>query len=181
MDDMVLLSRATRLDKEALTLIHQRYYDPIFRYIAFRVADGCVAEDLTSEVFVRLIAALRDRRAPQNTLKGWLYRVAGNVLADYYRKYDGRQEVSLDDSLPGIALALTDSFDLRLTLSELRSALRELTEDQQQVLALRFGQGLSVAETAHVMGKGEGAVKQLQARGLQALNKRLSLLKGGVR
>lgn len=103
------------------------------------------------------------------------------MLADYYRKYGGRQEVSLDDSLPGIALALTDSFDLRLTLPELRSALRELTEEQQQVLALRFGQGLSVAETAKVMGKGEGAVKQLQARGLQALNKRLSPLKGGAR
>lgn len=75
MDDMVLLSRATRLDKEALTLIHQRYYDPIFRYIAFRVADGYVAEDLTSEVFVRLVVSRGGERA--GGLLPQVWRAAG--------------------------------------------------------------------------------------------------------
>ena len=71
-DEITLLARARALEDEALAEIHETYYEPIFRYIVFRVSNQQIAEDLTSEVFVRLLSALRDHTAPQNTLRGWL-------------------------------------------------------------------------------------------------------------
>ena len=85
-DELTLLARARQLDPEALALIHETYYTSIFRYVAFRVGDHATAEDLTSEVFTRLLTALRDKNAPQNTLRGWLYGVAARVVSDHHRQ-----------------------------------------------------------------------------------------------
>jgi RNA polymerase sigma-70 factor (ECF subfamily) len=85
-DELTLLARARQLDPEALAHIHETYYTSIFRYVAFRVGDHATAEDLTSEVFTRLLTALRDKGAPQNTLRGWLYGVAARVVNDHHRK-----------------------------------------------------------------------------------------------
>ena len=85
-DELTLLARARQLDPEALAHIHETYYTSIFRYVAFRVGDHATAEDLTSEVFTRLLTALRDKNAPQNTLRGWLYGVAARVVSDHHRQ-----------------------------------------------------------------------------------------------
>ncbi len=85
-EELVLLHRGRSLEQEALTAIHNSYYPGIYRYITFRVDDRYTAEDLTSEVFLRLLKALRDHTAPQKTLRGWLYGVASKVVKDYYRQ-----------------------------------------------------------------------------------------------
>ena len=85
-DELTLLARARQLDPDALGQIHETYYASIFRYISFRVGDRETAEDLTSEVFTRLLTALRDHRSPQNTLRGWLYGVAARVVSDHHRQ-----------------------------------------------------------------------------------------------
>jgi RNA polymerase sigma factor (sigma-70 family) len=85
-EELILLNRARSLNQDALAEIHERYYTPIYRYISFRVSDLQTVEDLTSEVFLRLLNALRDRHAPQNTLQGWLYGVASSVVKEYYRQ-----------------------------------------------------------------------------------------------
>ena len=173
-DELALLARARKLDQDALALIHDTYYTPIFRYVAFRVGDRDTAEDLTSEVFTRLLSALRERTAPQNTLRGWLYGVAARVVSDYHRKHYRASEVDLDEGLISHDNGPAEAVEQMLTHEELKQAMRQLTEEQQHVLSLRFGYEMPIQEVARALGKSEGAIKQLQARAIAALARRMS-------
>jgi RNA polymerase sigma-70 factor, ECF subfamily len=174
-DDSNLLRRARSRDQDALAEIHDRYYPAIYRYLAFRVSDSQTAEDLVSEVFVRFLNAVSDASNPPNTLRGWLYGAASNVLKEHYRQ-QGRVDLSeLGDALPDTASAAPESSVMnKERRAELRSALGDLTDDQQNVLALRFGFGLPIKEVAEVVNKSEGSVKMLQVRAIMNLTKRLS-------
>jgi RNA polymerase sigma-70 factor (ECF subfamily) len=173
-DELVLLAQARRLNPDALAEVHDRYYPAIYRYIAYRVGDTQVAEDLTSEVFTRLLSALRDRNAPQNTLRGWLYAVARRSVSDYHRKGFRRPQVELAESLPSRDANPLEIAEANMNREALMAAIGELTDDQQQVIGLRFGSEMPIQEVAETMGKTEGAVKQLQARALAALARMLS-------
>jgi RNA polymerase sigma-70 factor (ECF subfamily) len=167
-DETALLARARALEPAALTAIHERYYDRIYRYAAFRVGDPAVAEDVTSEVFVRFLDAIRTGHAPDRTLRGWLYTVAARVVADHHRRQERHPEVSLNGVRSGwgdpVVLA-----ERTLDWDALQEAMAELTEEQQEVIALRFGYGLSIHEVAEATGRSEGSVKQLQARAVARL------------
>ncbi len=173
-DELVLLAHARRLEPDALAEVHDRYYPAIYRYIAYRVGDAQVAEDLTSEVFTRLLSALRDRNAPQNTLRGWLYAVARRAVSDYHRKRFRRPQVELPESLPSRDANPLEMAEANMNREALMAALAELTDEQQQVIALRFGSEMPIQAVAETMGKTEGAVKQLQARALASLARMLS-------
>jgi RNA polymerase sigma-70 factor (ECF subfamily) len=172
--ELALLDRARKLDMDALAQIHDLYYEPIFRYVAFRVSDRHVAEDLTSDVFTRFLAAVRERRAPHSTLRGWLYSVAANVVNDYHRKYYRASYVELDETMVSMEVGPEQVAEDALTRADLRRAVAGLTEDQQNVIALRFGDEMPIQEVARTMGKTEGAIKQLQARAIAALARKLS-------
>jgi RNA polymerase sigma-70 factor (ECF subfamily) len=178
-DELALLARARRLDSDALAEIHDTYYAPIFRYIAFRVGDRATAEDLTSEVFTRLLGALRDRTAPQNTLRGWLYAVAARVASDHHRRHYRARQVELDESLESREAGPAETVEALLTCEDLKRAMAELTDEQQNVIALRFGYEMPIQEVARTLGKTEGAVKQLQARAIAALARRMAPEKVG--
>ena len=179
-DDQILLSRARALDQAALGEIHQRYYTAIYRYVTFRVPSSAVAEDLTSEVFTRLLSAIREKSAPQNSLRGWLYRVASNVIADYFRQQARNKEIELSESLPSTGTTPEELTDLSLTNEALRTAIGELTSEQQAVLQLRYGGNMRFREVAEQLGKSENAVKQLQLRALASLQKNL-IVRQGIR
>ncbi|MCA9875290.1 MAG: sigma-70 family RNA polymerase sigma factor [Anaerolineales bacterium] len=172
-DELLLLDRARSLDPDALTEIHNLYYAPLFRYILMRVNDHALAEDLTSDVFIRLLSALRDHTAPRNTLKGWLFAVASRVVNDHYRQHYRYPQTELDESVPAQQEMADERIENILSKEALREAVTELTEDQQNTLALRFGFGMSIQETAQVMDKSEGSIKMLQARAVAALARRL--------
>jgi len=176
-DELLLLARARSLEPEALAEVHDTYYLPIFRYIAFRVDDHETSEDLTSEVFTRLLSALRDRTAPQKTLRGWLFSVASRVVKDHYRKKYRRPQTTLDDSYPADDISPEQAVAFTLTKENLNKAMATLTEEQQNVIAMRFGQGLPIRDVAQLLGKSEGSVKMLQARAIRALSNKLS---GGI-
>jgi RNA polymerase sigma-70 factor (ECF subfamily) len=173
-DELTLLARARQLDSEALARIHDIYYTSIFRYVAFRVGDHATAEDLTSEVFTRLLSALRDKSAPQNTLRGWLYGVAARVVSDHHRRAYRAPQVELDEELVSADHDPADIVDRKLTQESVKRAMQDLTEEQRHVLSLRFGSDLPIQEVARALGKSEGAVKQLQARAVAALARQLS-------
>ena len=177
-NESVLLARAHELDEGALAEIHTAYYGPIFRFIAFRVADRHAAEDLTSEVFIRLLTALNGGNAPQTTLKGWLYGVAANVVGDYHRQQYRRPQTELPETLASSFGDPTDAVDRTLQQGRLRQAMNELTAEQQDVLALRFGYDMPIREVAETMGKSEGAIKQLQACAVMMLFKKLAQWRG---
>ncbi len=173
-DERSLLARAQDLDKEAIAQIHDAYHAPIYRYISFRVDDPQTVEDLTSEVFVRFVHALRRRRGPTENVRAWLYGVASNVVKEHYRSQRRRSLTRLDESLPGKGAGPEQDVSARLAAEQLREAMGDLSMDQQEVLALRFGYGMRHKEVAQTLGKSEGAVRMLQVRAIAALSELLS-------
>jgi len=139
------------------------------------VGDAALAEDLTAELFLRMLRALRSRRPWRTSFRAWLYRIAHNLVVDHYRRQSSISEVALDETLP-IAGAgdPADHVETDRAYSELRSALNELTPMQQEVLALRFGEGLTARETGQVMRRTTGAIEALQHRALAALQRILA-------
>jgi RNA polymerase sigma-70 factor, ECF subfamily len=168
-----LLERARQFDTDTLAQIHDEYYGPIYRYIAFRVNDRELAEDLTSEVFLRFLKALRERAAPQTTVRGWLFGVAANIVSDHYRRGYRAPQVELTEAIESSAKPVAEQVETQLQHAELREAITTLTTDQQHVLALRFGQDMPIQDVAHMLGKTEGSIKQLQARAIAALARRM--------
>jgi RNA polymerase sigma-70 factor (ECF subfamily) len=173
-DELILLNRARALDEDALTEIHNQYYGAVYRYISFRINDAQTVEDLASEVFTRFLSALKDRHAPQNTIRGWLFGTASRVVKEQYRKQKRAQLAPLDESLPSQAIGPEQGVEKNMALEHLRDAMAELTEEQQHVLALRFGQSMPIHEVAKLINKSEGSIKMLQVRAIAALTRQLS-------
>lgn len=170
-DELLLLNRAKSFDQEALAQVHEQYYDSIYRYMSFRVNDLQTAEDLTSEVFVRFLHAIRQKNAPQNTIRGWLFGTASLILKEHYRKKKRAQLSDLNESLPGETAVTTENLEALESKEALRLAMGNLTDDQQQVLALRFGYEMPIRDVAETMNKSEGSVKMLQMRAIAALTR----------
>lgn len=168
-----LLENARRGNRQAIATIYETYFEPVYTFIRWRVNDAAQAEDLTSEVFIRLIEALNRATAPHHSLRGWLFRVARNVLHDHYQ-HAGRT-TDLDDDLAHHDDA-EDRAALALDVERVQQAVRALPPDQQEVLILRFGQLTSVQETAQIMERSVGAVKALQFRAISALRAQIGTL-----
>jgi RNA polymerase sigma-70 factor (ECF subfamily) len=171
--DKQLLTRAREQDAAALAEIYDRHSGSIYGYLYRFLGDPHHAEDLTSEVFCRLLQVLHTPRAPRDELRGWLYRVAHNLAMDWFRSQPNRATVDLDEQIAEDRDSLSAALEKRQMQQQLRTALRRLTEDQQRVILLRFGEGFSIAEVGQLMGKREGAIKILQHRAVVRLRKLL--------
>lgn len=170
-----LLVAARQGSPAALTQIYDAYFKPVYGFIRLRVDNSALAEDLASEVFVRLVEAVRRHSGPRSSLRGWLFEVARNLVNDHYRGGKGFTEQALDDWLPDTHSAEMEALAIRASsVEQTRRALRSLAPDQQEVLILRFAQNLSLQETAELMGKQVNAIKQLQFRATQALRRALA-------
>lgn len=165
-----LLAKARRGDRKAVATIYETYFDPLYQFIRWRVNDPALAEDLTGDVFVKFLGALQGKHAPRDSLRGWLFRVARNVLYDHYHRAVDTAE--LDDNLPAPAHNDAESQVMRaLDAEQVQRALRTLPPDQQDVLVLRFGQLLNLQDTADSMGRSVTAIKSLQFRAINALRR----------
>jgi len=171
-DDVGLLAGARRLESRALAAIHDRYYPDLYRYLLYRTDDEHAAEDMASEVFMRFLDALNRGKAPDN-LPAWLFGVAGHLAADHFRRQSRRPQTPLTDDLAAPDAGPEGQAEAHLRQAALRRALAELTDEQQQVLALRFGAGSSIEEAARTMHKSVMAIKQLQFRAVAALRRKL--------
>ncbi len=178
MDDETLdrlVTDAKRGDREAFGRIFDAYAGPIHRFIASRVNSPSDAEDLTQLVFVKALEALPRYEARGIPFGGWLFRLARNAIIDQIRTR--RDHLSLvaattretDDAGPEAQAALQEDLD------RVARALTELTDDQREVIELRFFAGLSVLETAVAMGRQEGTVRGLQFRAIAALRRELGI------
>jgi RNA polymerase sigma-70 factor (ECF subfamily) len=170
-----LLERAQKLDVQALGLIHDRYFPVVYRYIRFRLDNEQIVEDLSSEAFLRLLDHFHRQKGVIHDVRAWLLGTAANLVNDHLRqKYRRPQEVLEDHEMLPASDDPENQVEQNDAQREVRQAMRQLTEEQQHVLALRFSQGLSVEETAQVLDKSSGAIKVLQFRALAALRKLLS-------
>ena len=161
------------LDSQAVTSVYNHYFPEIFRYVKYRLGDDCLAEDICSEVFLSLLKALKNGNGPGKNLRGWLIGTARHMVVDHIRhKYRHPTQV-ISDGLESHEASPCEQVEQHHASYSLRAALVQLTEDQQQVLTLRFGQGYSLEETAEIMKKKINAVKALQFRALNALQRRI--------
>jgi RNA polymerase sigma-70 factor (ECF subfamily) len=159
------------LDQQSIGAIYDKYFSEIYRYVLYRIGDATLAEDIASDVFVRLLEAVQSGRSPQTNLKGWLIGTASHVVTDHLRQKYRRPEEEISESMPDRGPSLTAEVDQREQNRVVNDAYAQLTPEQQHVLALRFGQGYSLEETAAFMNKNVNAVKALQFRALAALQR----------
>lgn len=168
-----LLDQALKGKPEALGELYDLYADKIYSYIYHRVGSTDLAEDLTGQVFMRMLEAIRTGRAWRTSFSGWLYRIAHNLVIDHYRRKGRATFVDLDEVTPVQARHgdPLQAAEMTLDRQRLRAALSQLTEEQAQVITLRFLEELSIAETAEIMGKTQGAIKAQQYRAVLALQR----------
>ena len=162
-------------EAEAFGLIYDRYVDTVFRFIYFRVGNRQLAEDLTSDTFLRALKRIGSFTWQGRDLGAWLVTIARNLVADHFKSGRYRLEVTTGDVLDADRedrgpegspeAAVVD----HITNVALLTAVKQLNPEQQECIVLRFLHGFSVAETAHAMGKNEGAIKALQYRAVRAL------------
>lgn len=172
-EQQALLERASRADPRALGQIYDQYVDRIYAYIYHRVGQAEQAEDLTGQVFMRMLEAIRAGQGWKTSFSGWLYRIAHNLVIDFYRRRGRASFVDIDEAPPIVATEDEPARRVQANLDreDLRAALNQLTEEQAQVITLRFLEDLSIAEVAAIMGKNEGAIKALQYRAVLALRR----------
>jgi RNA polymerase sigma-70 factor, ECF subfamily len=173
---MVALVRgAQEGDAEAFGQLYDQYVESIYRFCYHRVSSVTLAEDLTSETFFRALRGIGTFHWQGRDFGAWLTTIARNLVTDHYKSSRARLETvsaelpEADDVRPGPE----DQALTRLTNEALGRALHALPDEQRDCLILRFLQGLTIAETAQVLGRSEGAVKQLQLRAVRNLAKRL--------
>lgn len=170
-----LLASARQGQETALMEIYASYFPPIYEYIRLRVNDRHEAEDLASEVFLKFVKALRGPNAPRHSLRGWLFKVARNVIATHHIKTQQQPEIELDEWFAAPSDNDPEVIFLRnLNTNAIHDAMRRLTAEQQEVLVLRFGQQLSLEETADIMGKSVGAIKTMQFRAVESMRRLLN-------
>ncbi|MFD7069934.1 ECF subfamily RNA polymerase sigma factor, BldN family [Streptomyces sp. NPDC059913] len=168
---MELVERAQAGEADAFGRLYDQYSDTVYRYIYYRVGGKATAEDLTSETFLRALRRISTFTWQGRDFGAWLVTIARNLVADHFKSSRFRLEVTTGEMLDAneVERSPEDSVLESLSNAALLQAVRRLNPQQQECVTLRFLQGLSVAETARVMGKNEGAIKTLQYRAVRTL------------
>lgn len=164
------------LDSQAIGAVYDQYFSEVYRYTLYRVGDEILAEDIASDVFIRLLEAVQAGRGPETNLKGWLIGTANHIVLDHLRKKYRRGEEEIPEALPDLQPGPASEVDQREQSRQVQGALAKLTAEQQHVLTLRFGQGYSLEETAAQLNKNVNAVKALQFRALAALQREIGVV-----
>lgn len=180
-DEQDLVHRAQNGDKEAFTELYETYFDKLYRYIVVRIGNRAEAEDMTQQVFVKAYKSISSYRWRGVPFSAWLFRIAHNLIVDFFRKESKRPTVPLDESLVASNDNVQQVVERRLDVERVMAATRQLTAAQREVVSLRFAGGLAIAEVARVMGKSEGAVKALQHSAIAALRRVLLVGENGVK
>ncbi|MCB0209461.1 MAG: sigma-70 family RNA polymerase sigma factor [Anaerolineae bacterium] len=169
-NDHTLLEKAKQLNPDGLREFHQRFYAMVARYVQFKVGDARTVEDLCGEIFVRALEALRRGSAWRDSPQGWIMGIARNVVADHYRQRERMPEVVLDEQITSAEHMNPLQQAIQSERNrELVEAIQQLTDEQREVIVLRFMEGLDIQSVAHALDKTPGAIKGLQFRAMRAL------------
>ncbi len=167
---MEIIHRAIEGDAEATTILYRTYAPKIYRYVSYRVPTDADAEDLTAEVFLRMVAGLPEYRITGAPFESWLYRIAIARVADWHRGDDRKKQVQLSDTIAADIPLPEDLLEQKQDMEDLWRLIRQhLTGEQQTVLILRFVERKRHKEVATLMGKSAMAVKTIQYRALMQL------------
>lgn len=170
-DKILLLRLKHQRDPETFSRVYDDHVDQIYRFVLFKVSSKEIAEDITSEVFLKTWQYIQDRSKEIEDIRAFLYRIARNLVIDFYREKAKDSTLPLDENL----ISLPNQEDIRITieqknsLEEMYRAMRKLKNEYQEVLLLRFVDELSTGEIALVLEKKRGAVRVLLSRAQHAL------------
>jgi RNA polymerase sigma-70 factor (ECF subfamily) len=178
--ELELIRRAQQGDKQAIGELYRLHVDVIYRYIWARVRDDSLAEDLTAQVFLKALEGLPTYQPSGKPFLAWLYRIAYARIVDHWRKQERRVEVPLDETLPTRDPRPEDLLEYEADWVTAIDLLAQLTDDQQDVVILRFIGEMSLADVAETLGKTVGATKAVQYRALATLARLLEERRGSV-
>lgn len=168
-----LVRRTQQGDAEAFGLLYDRYVDMVYRFVYYRLGDRAQAEDLTSETFLRALRRISTVHEQGRDVGAWLVTIARNLVLDHVKSAQYRLCVSTEEIIDAHVEPADDTTVAaalhRLEQRALVEAVRQLSPEQLESIVLRFFQGLSLAETAAIMGRNAGAVKALQHRAMRRL------------
>jgi RNA polymerase sigma-70 factor (ECF subfamily) len=177
---IALVELARGGDSEAFGQLYDHYQASVYRFVFYRTRSQTLAEDLTSETFLRALRNMSGFRWQGKDFGAWLMTIARNLCTDHFKAGRTRLELTTEDM--GVHDDATEGPEnavlAGLTNEVLLDGLRQLSDEQRDCLIMRFLQGLSIAETAEILGRSEGAIKQLQLRGVRNLAK---LMPAGLR
>ncbi len=151
--------------------IYEQYFDKVFRYAYARIGHRAEAEDLAGDVFLKALQAIGSYKPGGAPFSTWLFKIAHNLVVDLLRRRSRRPTEELDEGIPLSTPPPDDEVATQMTVEDIRKAMVGITDAQQRVISLRFAGGLSIAETAEVLRKKEGAIKALQHSAIQSLRK----------
>jgi RNA polymerase sigma-70 factor, ECF subfamily len=166
-----LVEQSQAGSQDAFGQIYDQYFDTVFRFVYYRVGDRMLAEDLTSDTFLRAFRSISSISYQGRDIGAWLTTIARNIVLDHVKSGRIRWEIATSEHIEtGASLDSAEATVLsRLANETLLKAVAELNTEQQECIVLRFMQGLSVSETAQAMGKNDGSVKALQHRAVKRL------------
>jgi len=169
-DEQAIVLAAQRGDEGALTTLYEHYFPRVYRYVAARLGNTEDTEDVTEEVFLRLIDNIGSFTFRGLPFGAWVFRIARNEIVSHVRRQKVRSATApLSEFIPDLSADHVTATEFSFTMAEVREATGKLSEAQRQVIALRFGAGLSVAETAASLKKTENNVKVLQHKAIARL------------
>lgn len=172
-DETHLIHRAKAYDPEALSCIYERYYQGIYRYVYYRVGDQALAEDLTGDIFLKMLHGIESYSIQGVPFSAWLYRIARNRIIDHLRRQPQKADLSLEEARVETIASSDSTLENALQREELLKAVQILTDEQRQVIILKFIDDLDNSTIAKVLGKTEGAIKSLQHRALDTLRQHM--------
>jgi RNA polymerase sigma-70 factor, ECF subfamily len=166
-----LVGLAQQGDGEAFGQLYDRYADTVYRFVYYRVNDRGLAEDFTSETFLRALRRIGTISYQGRDIGAWFITIARNIVLDHLKSARHRLETTTADTIEGKEYAQSTEAAVLDTLQSerLMAAVGQLGDEQRECVMLRFVQGMSVSETAQIMGKNDGAIKALQHRAVRKL------------
>lgn len=173
LEEKLELDGLRQLDPQVISTLFDRYFPIVFRYVRYRVSDVAQSEDIASDVFVRLLESVKSGKGPISNIKAWLLSTASHSVNDHHRKNFRRPTEEITEFFQDFQASPAEASEQRERQRRIQFAFSKLTSEQQDVLALRFEQELSLEETAAIMKKNVNAVKQLQFRALAAMNRHI--------
>lgn len=178
MDDVSLVVGLQRGDAEAVEYVVQEYAPALYRFAYYQLQDAMIAEDLVSEVMVRMIGRIDTFVLGQAAFQAWLFRIARNLIADHYRMRGRRPQVSLEqwlDAEPGKEPGCSDAeIEALLDREQLAAGLATLTDEQRQVILLHIVEGWELPQVAELLDRSLASVKSVYYRGIQSLRRALT-------
>jgi len=165
--------QARKQNEATLTSLYEEYYDRIARYAYVRIGSKADAEDLAGEVFLKALKSLKLYKEHGVPMQAWLFKIAHNLVVDYLRKMAKRKTVPIDNVQIKSDVDPAVVAEKSIELERVAKAMEQLTQEQREVLALRFFGGLSSKETGSILHKSDGAVREMQRAAIEKLRRLL--------